>query len=742
MISLRLSLLFTLIFTLIINQTYSKKDRKTYIVYMGDHPKGMDSTSLPSLHMTMAQKVLGSDFEAKAILHSYKKSFNGFVIKLTEEEAERMAEMDCVVSVFPNKKHQLHTTRSWDFIGVSKQIQRTSLESDIIVGVIDTGVWPESKSFSDEGFGPPPSKWKGSCHNFTCNNKIIGAKYINIEGDYGKDDIVSPRDAQGHGSHTASTIAGNLVKSASLEGFASGTARGGVPSARIAIYKACWLKIGCPEAETLAAFDEAIADGVDIISISTGFNNIEFFPYFQSAYDIGSFHAMKRGILTSNSANNLGPRFSSMTTYPPWILSVAASTIDRRFLTKVQLGNGVVFDGVSINTFDLKNKMFPLIYAGDVPNTAGGYNSSTSRFCIDHTVDKHLVKGKIVLCDKIVSPGDIGVLSGAAGILVGATDAKDGQTTYALPAAFISLRNFKLAHSYMISSRNSTATIFRSDEDNDSQTPFIVSFSSRGPNPITPNTLKPDVAAPGVNILAAWSPLYPISTFEGDKRAVHYNIESGTSMACPHAAAAAAYVKSFHPNWSPAMIKSALMTTATPMSPTLNPEAEFAYGAGQINPIKAVNPGLVYDISEADYVTFLCGEGYTDKMLRILTKDHSRCSKHAKQEAVYDLNLPSFALYVNVSSFSRVYHRTVTNVGSKTSSYKAKVVSPSLLDIQVKPNVLSFTSIGQKKSFSVIIEGSINADILSASLVWDDGTFHVRTPIVVYGDREVITWST
>jgi len=178
---------------------------------------------------------------------------------------------------------------------------------------------------------------------FLCS-KIIGAKYFNIEGEYGKDDIISPRDAVGHGSHTASTIAGNLVKSASLLGFASGTARGGVPSARIAIYKACWFKIGCPEADTLAAFDEAIADGVDIISISTGLYKIEFFPYFQSAHDIGSFHAMKRGILTSNSANNLGPKFSSMTTFPPWILSVAASTIDRKFLTKVQLGNGIVFE--------------------------------------------------------------------------------------------------------------------------------------------------------------------------------------------------------------------------------------------------------------------------------------------------------------------------------------------------------------------------------------------------------------
>ena len=169
------------------------------------------------------------------------------------------------------------------------------------------------------------------------------------------------------------------------------------------------------------------------------------------------------------------------------------------------------------------------------------------------------------------------------------------------------------------------------------------------------------------------------------------------------------------------------------MSAALNPEAEFAYGAGQINPIKAANPGLVYDISEEDYIKFLCHDGITDEQLQRLTHDNSSsCSRLTDTKIVYDLNLPSFALYVNRSSFSRIFHRTVTNVGSATSTYKAKVISPSLLDIQVKPDTLSFTSIGQKKSFSVMIEGSINVAIASASLVWDDGTFQVRSPIVVF----------
>ncbi|TKY56807.1 Cucumisin protein [Spatholobus suberectus] len=730
MVSLRPCLLFILLFIAIINHAHSKNDRKTYIVYMGDHPKGMDSTSIPSLHTAMAQQVLGSDFKPEAVLHSYK-NFNAFVTKLTEEEAEKMAEMDNVISVFPNTKHRLHTTRSWNFIGFPQNVKRATTESDIIVGVLDSGIWPESESFSDKGFGLPPSKWKGSCHNFTCNNKIIGAKYFNLEHEFAKDDIISPRDADGHGSHCASTAAGNSVNSASLFGLASGTARGGVPSARIAVYKICW-KDGCSHADNLAAFDEAITDGVDIISLSVGPAEVVHYPYFKDPNNIGSFHAMKRGILTSNAAGNEGPSLYTMSIYPPWLLSVAASSFDRKIVTKVQLGNRAVYEGISINTFDLKKKMYPLIYGGDIPNIAGGHNSSTSRYCLKDSLDKHSVKGKIVLCE---ITADVEFLSGigAVGVIFGLNYPKDLLSAYSLPAVELTQWDQRLIQSYVTSARNATATIFKSEEINDGLIPFIASFSSRGPNPITPNTLKPDIAAPGVDVIAAWSPVDPISGVKGDKRTVQYNVISGTSMACPHATAVAAYIKSFHPNWSPAMIKSALMTTAFPMSRTLNPEAEFAYGAGLINPVKATNPGLVYDINEADYIKFLCGEGYTDKELRLLTKDHSTCRGQANKKAIYELNLPSFALFVNSSDFSRAYRRTVTNVGSATSTYKARVIAPSLLQIQVKPNTLSFTSVGQKKSFYVIIEGRINVQIVSASLIWDDGNHQVRSPIVVYG---------
>ena len=168
------------------------------------------------------------------------------------------------------------------------------------------------------------------------------------------------------------------------------------------------------------------------------------------------------------------------------------------------------------------------------------------------------------------------------------------------------------------------------------------------------------------------------------------------------------------------------------MSALSNPDAEFAYGAGHIDPLKAVNPGLVYDADEVDYVKFLCGQGYDTRLLQMVTGDSSTCSE-ANYDTVWDLNYPSFALSRSPSTFfSRVFKRIVTNVGSPTSTYRVKVDGPLGLQIQVIPEVLSFTAVGQQLSYSVVVQGSIDDSIVSASLVWDDGTFQVRSPIVVY----------
>ncbi|KAK8945259.1 hypothetical protein KSP39_PZI007739 [Platanthera zijinensis] len=493
--------------------------------------------------------------------------------------------------------------------------------------MIDGGIWPESKSFDDTGFGPPPSKWKGICdsnNNFTCNNKIIGARYYTGEGE-----IPSPRDSFGHGTHTSSTAAGIYVPHANYSSLAGGTARGGAPSARIAVYKVCWQ--GCNDADILSAFDDAIADGVDIISISLGRHDV--LDYFEDSIAIGSFHAMKKNILTSSSAGNSGPNSSTIQNYAPWMLTVAASTIDRKFIAQTQLGDGL-------------NLLILLLYYS-----------------------------------------------------------------------------------------NPTASISKSVGVFDSEAPYVISFSSRGPNPVTSNILKPDLAAPGVNILAAWTP----SSGED------YRIISGTSMACPHASGAAAYVKSFNPTWSPAAIKSALITTETlnflssaaqVMIPTKNVDAEFAYGAGQLNPLAAVKPGLVYDVDEKDYIKMLCAEGYNTTNLRAIAGDSSACTS-VTNATVLGLNYPSVALLVKHGiSLSNSFQRTVTNVGKSNSIYKATICAHASIKISVEPDILSFEALLEKKSFLVKIEGVVETSILSASLIWSDGVYNVRSPIVVYTKKE------
>ncbi|XP_050156053.1 cucumisin-like isoform X4 [Malus sylvestris] len=733
-------LLISLISTLPVDVTLSaahQDTRKDYIVYMGDKPKPEVSTTTTSaLHVNMLQNVIDDSNIAheSLLLHSYKRTFNGFAAKLTEEEAQKLAGMDGVVSVFPSETKKLQTTRSWDFIGFPEMVKRSAIETDIIVGVIDTGIWPESASFSDAGFGPPPKRWKGACKgegNFTCNNKIIGARYYRSQPyPQNSSDILSPRDTDGHGTHTASTAAGNLVSKASLYGLGLGTARGGVPSARIAVYKVCWSD-GCPDADILAAFDDAIADGVDILSVSLG--GFKPLDYFRNSIDIGAFHALRKGIFTSASAGNEGPNLKTITNFAPWYLAVAASTIDRHFDTKVQLGNHKIYEGIVTNTFELKGKFYPIVYAADVPDTAAGYDGKTSRLCRIGTLDKKLVEGKIVLCDGPTGYGAI--YAGAFGYVLTSRKAADVIDPVPIPAASIwfHLGN-EIAH-YLNSTRNPTATIWKSTEGMDALAPYVPSFSSRGPNPNTPNILKPDIASPGVSILAAWSPIAPVSGFEGDDRVTSYNIISGTSMACPHAAGVAAYVKSFHPNWSPAAILSALTTTAKPMSANLNPEAEFAYGAGLLNPSRSPYPGLVYDAAEIDYVNFLCAQGYSTKLLKALTGDSYSCSSSQSSHGTLSdhLNYPSVALSTsNPKSVNGIFNRTITNVGSPKSTYKAKVSTPPGLEIKVNPSVLKFASLEQKLSFQVTVKGLIEKTIVSGSLVWDDGKFQVRSPIVVY----------
>uniref|UniRef100_A0A7N0SYP5 Uncharacterized protein n=1 Tax=Kalanchoe fedtschenkoi TaxID=63787 RepID=A0A7N0SYP5_KALFE len=646
------------------------------------------------------------------------------------------AESNRVVSVFQSQNRQLHTTRSWDFLWLPLNVSRgnSKAESDIIVGVLDTGIFVDAPSFDDSGYGPPPAKWKGRCvtgGNFTgCNNKVIGARFYSFGNAMGAEE--TPADAEGHGTHTSSIAAGGVVGGAGLFGLAEGAARGGAPGARIAVYKVCWPGAGCSDISLLAAFDDAIADGVDIINLSVGGPPGE---YFADPIAIGSFHAMKKGILTACSAGNGGPYISTVQNVAPWVMTVAATSSDRQFRTGVTLGNGMKTSGISVNTFSPRKKMYPLT-SGALAADPSGRAFGNSSACDWGSLSREKVKGKIVYCLGS-SRQDVTLYGlGGAGALMTQYADSDIAFTYVIPGASVSGRDGAAIDQYIRSTRDPQAVIFKS-RTVPIAAPFVASFSSRGPQSVSRNILKPDIAAPGLNILSGYSKLVTITPYDSSRRSV-FNIMSGTSMSSPHAAGAAAYVKSFHPAWSPAAIKSALMTTATPMAVT-KPDAELGSGAGQINPTKAVDPGLVYDISASTYIRFLCKEGYNGTTIALLAGGAPQydCSSFKPALGTDGLNYPTMhtQLASPNSSVSAAFHRVVTNVGSEKSVYRASVASPQGLEIEVVPGTLSFEKLNQKKPFKVVLKGGpmpAGVYIYSALLEWSDSKHSVKSPIVVF----------
>ncbi|KAK8635407.1 hypothetical protein V6N13_004144 [Hibiscus sabdariffa] len=677
-----------------------------YIAYLGSLSDG-DYTPT-SHHFSLLQALFKQSSVEDYLIRSYRRSFNGFAAKLTDEEAKKLASFKGVVSVFPNKVYHLQTTRSWDFMGFNQTVKRNATaESNVIIGVLDSGIWPESDSFSDEGFGPPPQKWKGSCkggQNFTCNNKLIGARF------YVKDDVTeTARDIVGHGSHTASTAAGNHVGNASFYGLAEGTARGGVPSARIAAYKVC-SDVGCTSENILAGFDDAIADGVDLLTVSLG-PSFGWFEFYEDPIAIGAFHAAEKGILVVQSAGNSGTRAQSVTSVAPWILSVDASTTDRYFIDKVVLGNGKTLTGSSVNSFSLNRTKVPLVYG---QQASAGCSEIATRVCMPGCLNRTLVKNKIVVCHGMNGLAEAHD-SAALGSIV-QTAYQNSSLVVPLPASALRTDDYESLLSYLNSTKQPVAEILKSETIQDSWAP-------------------PDISAPGVNILAAFSPVASPSDIGKDRRRVKYNILSGTSMACPHVAAVAAYVKTFHPDWSPSAIKSALITTASPMDPSKNPDGEFSCGSGHVNPVKAINPGLVYDNVEGDNIRFLCSIGYSEDNIRTISGTNSSCPKNSSKTLPRDFNYPTLTALVKAGgSFTVNFQRTVTNVGVATSTYNATIASDSKLDVKVIPQVLSFKTLWEKKSYNVTIKGKALAEIsmASASLTWSDNIHNVRSPIVIH----------
>lgn len=704
------------------------------------------------------------------VQHQYVTVLNGFAAMLTDAEVLQLKASEDVASIKADVEQPSQTVSTPTFLGLdqpdglwSKLGGRTQAGEDIVVGIIDSGVWPENPAFADRidtngaptfdpgatlAYGPPPASWKGICQTgegFTsdhCNNKLIGARYFDSTFRAQQpvmhwSDFRSPRDSLGgsvgqggHGTHTASTAAGNSLAGSGLINIS-----GMAPRARIAVYKVCWTfptaasagRNTCYGSDSAKAVEQAIIDGVNVLNFSiSGGEKID--DVVEKAF----LSAASAGVFVAASGGNSGPS-NEVAHVSPWLTTVAASTHDRGPGTaSVLLADGKQYQGASGNVAALPRQ--PLIRAEDAGLT--GANADKLSKCYSSTanagvalLDPAKAAGKVVICTRgandrvdksfaVKEAGGVGMVMVDNGVGLVAE-------IHAVPTVHVTAADGALIRAYAGTATAAVALSAASFGKKSAASPVVADFSSRGPNRYDGNVLKPDLTAPGVDVLAGYTP--------GMTKAEHASIIAGTivppaswqflqgtSMSSPHVAGLAALLRQQHPTWSAAAIKSALMTTASATHADIQERdargiLPFGQGAGHVAPNLASDPGLVYDITPAEYQKYVCDMGVG-----------TGCK--AVANAGLDLNLPSI-------SVSNVYvrqtvKRTVSNVGTAAATY---VASASLngYDVLVAPASLNLQP-GESKSFDVTLtRTSAPTDTWQfGALEWTDGQHKVRSPLV------------
>ena len=748
-------------------------DDGRYIVMLKDKPLATYSGGVPGIPGTAAPKGKKLDpsgpnsrkydahlktkqrqaATAKGVTidRSFTLALNGFSAALSGEQAKQLAGDRGVLAVVPDRLLKPDYS-STDFLGLPgpEGVWRQQFDGKedagrgVVVGVLDTGYSPNNPFFAGDTVPPLSGTPKvgmpyhlqgnviamrkadggtfvGDCvkgEGFAgteCNSKVIGARYYGegykaiVPPDQRSPlELFSPVDVHGHGSHTASTAAGNSGIAQTAGGRDFGVSSGVAPAAKVAVYKVCWegatpATTGCLESDIMQAIQDAVLDGVDVINFSISGNTTTTVDPVSLAF----LNAAAAGVFVSASAGNEGPGASTVNHAGPWITSVAASTFNSSLRGTVELSDGKKFAGASVMSEEVTAK--PIVLALAVKAAAAA--DADAALCVPNSLDPAKAAGKIVVCDRGIIPrvdksAEVQRAGGVGMVLVNVVPGSLDTDMHSVPTVHVGDPSVKEA---VAATPGLTANLRMKDTTGAALPPVpqIAEFSSRGPTLAAGgDLLKPDVTAPGVAVLAAVSPI----GFKGEK----FGFMSGTSMAAPHVAGSGALLLGKFPQWSPAAVKSAIMTTAYDLVNADGAKVQnvFAQGAGHVNPSQFATPGLIYDAGPGDWLAFLQGQG-VDLGIEPL--------------AAKDVNVPSIAL--GSLARSQVVTRAVTALEAGT--YRATVNVPGV-QATVSPAELTLKA-GESAIFTVTFTtaGAPLNTYATGSLTWTSSENSVRSPVAV-----------
>lgn len=794
--------------------------RDVYIVTIEGDPvlsytggvEGLDATSIDfveefdfsseavisySLHLEKQHDILlDSLFEAGTYkkLYSYHHLINGFAVHMSPEQAEALSRSSKVKYLEKDMKVRKLTTHTPQFLGLPTGVWPTGggfdrAGEDIVIGFVDSGIYPKHPSFSSHNSEPyaPLPRYRGKCEidpdtkRDFCNGKIIGAQHFAkaaiAAGAFNPVvDYASPMDGDGHGSHTASIAAGNNGIPVRMHGYEFGKASGMAPRARIAVYKALYRLFGGYVSDVVAAIEQAVQDGVDIINLSVGPNSppASTRTTFLNPFDAALLSAVKAGVFVAQAAGNGGPFPKTLVSFSPWIATVAAAVDDRRYKNYMVLGDGRTLPGLGLSPATHMNATFRLVSANDVLLDASVSKYSPLDCQRPELLNKNLVEGNILLCGysfsfvsgtaSIKQVSATAKILGAAGFIVAVENSYPGTkfdpVPVSIPGILITdpIKSKELVDYYNSSTKRDWAGRPISFQATASiadglapilhnSAPQVALFSSRGPDVkdfsfLDADVLKPDILAPGSLIWAAWS---PNGTDEINYVGEGFAMVSGTSMAAPHIAGIAALIKQKHPKWSPAAIKSALMTTAATLdrsgrplqaqqyseteATTLVAATPFDYGSGAVHPEAALDPGLILDASYLDYIRFLCSVPDVDPH-EIFNITNSHCAVNNGHPA--DLNIPSIT--ISHLAGTRTVKRTVTNVGGETETYVIATRMPPEIALEATPEAMTVLPGASRDIMVSLTARSITGRYTFGEVLLKGNRGHLlRIPVVAMG---------